>query len=390
MPLTMHTIAAANGFGLVEVVRNGDINAPDPDEDSLTVICEPMNGKHGDCFVINASASNISYENVFNDITHVNMHSRNGIDTVGHTAPGNVAQFSGNFGVPWCDRFRAGMQTASKCIEESSWEHGVLLIDVPDDCEWVKALATVEEMGECTPPEGVTLILMRDDKPRVQEFTRDGQTCFMLSDRGVYTFTSSLKHAIASPLFPSANSGATFSRTALVSAFMQRVLGSKRKTAPQTEVFNYRAAGSIVKCADTSPMTCVTSDATTACDFSVGTTTGVRLQVPPNATFTVRAIVRFEDGAVENGPFMTNDDVTWALGVISALMGTDRDEARRTWAETSEPAAFARRQRLSGDVSDSLRKFMNMAIQDYQSRTMQPIPSGAVPAMARNCSVGTF
>lgn len=386
----MKTIAAGNGFGLVEVVRSGNLNAPDPNGMPLTIISDPMSGKTGDCFVINASAFNIPYENVFNDITHVNMRSRNGIDTVGHTAPGNTAQFSGNFGIPWCDRFACGMQTALKCTEEGSWEHGVLIIDVPDDCDWVKALETVEAMGDCKPPDSVTLVLMRDDNPRMQEFSRDGQTCFMLSDRGVYAFTSSLKHAIASPLFPSSNSGATFSRTALVSTFMQRVLGSKRKTVPQTDVFNYRAAGDIVKCQDTSPMLCVTSDAKTECDFSVGATTGVRLQVPSNATFTIRAIVRFQDTELPNGPFMASDDVTWALSVIAALMGDNRDDARRAWAETSEPAAFTRRQQLSGDVSDALRKFMDMAIQDYQTRTMRSVHSATFPAIARNCSMGTF
>lgn len=386
----MHTIAAVNGFGLVEVVKKGGADAPDPDDAPLTVICEPINGQDGDCFLINASAFNVPYEHVCSDITHVNMNSRNGIDTVGHTAPGNTAQFSGNSGVPWCDRFAAGMQTALKCTEEGSWNHGVLVIDVPNDCEWVKALATVEEMGECTPPEGVTLILMRDDKPRMQEFTRDGQTCFMLSDRGVYTFTSSLKHAIASPLFPSAASGATFSRAGLISTFMQRVLGSKRKTVPQSEVFNYRAGGDIVTCEDASSMTCVTSDAKAACDFSVGTTTGVRLQVPHNATFSIRAIVRFQKDAHQNGPYMASEDVVWALGVISALMGDDRDEARRTWAEASEPAAFSRRQSLSGDASGSLRKFLDMAMQDYQARTMRPVASTTIPSIARNCSVGTF
>ena len=182
MSSTMNTIAVVNGYGLVEVVNNKDADAPEPDDSRFTVVCDPINGTNGPCFIVNACARSISYQNVFNDLTHVNIRSRNGIDTVGHTVPGESARIAGHPDMLWSDRYTNGMETVTKCIEAGTWTCGAMIIDVPNDCEWTRALATLEEHGPVDNVENVTHILMRDDGPRMGEFMRDGQRCFMLSD----------------------------------------------------------------------------------------------------------------------------------------------------------------------------------------------------------------
>jgi len=424
MTSAFKTIAVSGNFGLVEHRHACPPDSPDPDnlaDDSLVTICEPHAFEHmiakevpsgkgcmqtvaetvnqpcynatGPCFIVNACARAIQYNNVFADLTHVHFNSSHGIDCIGHTKPGENASFAGNPTVPWHVRFEDSVETVKKCIEDGIarevWTGGVVLFDVPNDRDWVKAEEAVKHMSlDTSACSDIAFILIRDDKPRMVPFAqKSGQWCFMLSDRGVYNFTKLMEHAIASPLFP--EPPPSWGGKSMVSTFLEKVLGCKKQAIPSPAVYNLKAPGAIVKCSDGSPMTCVTSDQSSLCDFTVGDTTGIRIQFPSATAFTVRAIVKMDAEISLQPTGIQNAIELQVFKLIDALLSGDKTKGRLAWAELNEPDAVIRRSKDPTCTTKlPIYRFLDMAVNDYETQHVKTVTHCSHASLARNSSIG--
>lgn len=398
MSSSLKTVVVVGEYAMVEHTHPGDIDqAPSPDEpsDSLQIFSKPSieNCTLDSLFVVNACSRSIAYCNVFCDITHVNLNSVNGIDAIAHTKRGSNASFASCGDFPWIDRFTMAHETSAKAMESGRFTHGAVLIDLPPNTEINDVTNFLESCNfardfKCG--DTMTMLLMRDDKPRIVPFKRNGQLCFMLSDRFTYDFTARLNNFIASPLFSPTDSG--WGEQSLTSQFMQCIFGSCRPAEPAPAIFNFSCPGTIVMGDNTKPMTVAMAEGTASCDFSVGTTTGIRVQVEQGKPFSVAAIVKLcaesEDHVFVHESGTSDAWLEWAVKCIGDLMSTEKDRARRTWAELREGPAQLTRHKASGHFASTANKLLDMALHAYEKKMFGTIMPHLKPIVARNASIG--
>ena len=388
----MNIVAVCGDYALVEACHAGSDTDAQP---ALQTLCDPLLPiTAGPIFVVNGCLRSIDYNGVYCDTTQVNVVSTHGIDVTGHTAPGKPALLSAAMPHPWAFRYTEAVKTAEKCMADDRWQAGIVLIDVPSDVDWGLALQAIADcpVPSTTDTTKPTVVLMRDDQPRMMQFSRDAPQegsarvgCFMLSDRMVYDFTKQMFPAVASPLLPHAPENANALQS-LTSTFMRKLLGTKSPPLAARDVFNHTCThGTVVQCADSVPMACV-SGVNAGCDFSWGQTSGIRVEVDRGNPYTVRAVVKAASEAPAEASAASADEwVLWTLGLVVALMSNDKSKARCAYAETREPQTrtrLAKRHPMRACMS----RFVNMAVDDYERRTMNSQKS-VVPSLARNASM---